>query len=162
MCWNSSTCENTKLLDCSIRSVCPQASCLLIKPSQWVFILKTTALQGPPPHQQLQAVLRPPALPQHPQQKTQMPKKEWQGGQRGRRRGKSRRQESWGAPVEPERPHLGSISCLYSQISSFQGELCFQLRRDLSSRYLQILRSKLTRLPCWKSVWVAQQWLGNS
>ena len=58
MCWNSSICENTKLLDCSIRSVFRQASCLLIKPSQWVFILKT-ALQGPPPHQQLQAVLRP-------------------------------------------------------------------------------------------------------
>ena len=116
MCWNSSICENTKLLDHSIRSVCPQASCLLIKPSQWVFILKTTALLGPPPHQQLRAVLCLQELPQHPQQKTQTPKEEQQGGRRGRQRGKSRTQESWGALVGPEQPHLGSISCLYSNL----------------------------------------------
>lgn len=158
MWWNSSICENTKLLDRSIRSFCPQASCLLIKPSQWVFILKTTALLGPPPHQQLWAVLCLPELPQHPQQKTQMPKEEWQGGRRGRQRGKSRRQESWGALVGPEQPHLGSISYLYSQISSSQrGETCFQLRYDLSKQVSSNSFSKLTRLPCWESVWVAQQ-----
>lgn len=135
---DSSICEKTELRDCSIRSACPQASCLLIKSSslpsgslsgrRWLCWTRPLTLQQPSgaaglAHDNQQRCLR----------------KSNQGAREEGREERAGDRKPWEAPVGPGQSHLGSVSCLYSLASFRWGELCFQLRCDLPSKYLQIL-----------------------
>ena len=110
------------------------------QPSQWAFVLKKMALLGPPTHPATAGCSQPSGAASlaHNNQRRCLRKSDQGAREEGReeRAGDRKPRE---ALVGPGQSHLGSISCLYSLASLQWGELCFQLRCDLPSKYLQIL-----------------------
>lgn len=123
------------------------------QPSQWLSVLKEMALLDPPTHPATALwSCRP-----RPQQSTKMPKKEWPGGQRGRQGGKSRRQEALRSTGGAWTISFGlRFMSLFSRLISARRAVLpaemWSAKQTSANSF-----SKLTRLPCWKSVCVVQQ-----